>query len=200
MKVTDEYVQVSSETRAVDGTKLEPEEIEARQVFVSPMTVSMGSSALDGTPTGATMDAKLNLDSTMGNLARAAGTYCGYCEHFDIPAWLELKKAWEETRNPELDALRGQLMDGGSGTIGTGKQLSALTQEAELMLRGMGICHALTEIIRDAVIVAPNASCPQGRGPNDEDLSQNFKPKDKEVRRFCSKRFDEVMRVAQGRK
>ncbi len=196
MEIKDDFIQIASTAIDADGNKLEPEEQPARRVLITD------TQAKDqhGNVLGA-MDTSIVLESTAGEIAEGFRSFCSQCKHFDPDAWAKIRRAWSNPLHPEHKALNfirsgllqtrnAQLRDMHAGQDGD--------IDLEHAVALLGICHPLTEIKNDVIIVHPLSCCPdEVKGPSSPDGL--FEDKSKDAEKRGSAAFDLLMRKAQGK-
>lgn len=166
-----------------------------------------------------TIPAVLQYGSTAGDMANARRTSCAGCANFDVKAWNKLidnaygaipNLAWQqtfETMKTRIDAAGfGYERTDGSGVV-----------DLEATLRAHGICRPLTEWVEGVVGKDPvfwpvtpwrEANCPPSIRAGAHELPivtaekplGLFVPVDLDAEKIGSKRYDEVLRAAQGKK
>lgn len=127
---------------------------------------------------------------------------CADCSHFDRAAWHDLKRRWDASSDPEkrrlLNNMRLNLSDSASAEF-RDRFENPLDGDfdIEAALMSFGICRPFTEIFRDAIIVAPIATCPD-RGPDGGPAPYLFQPKDAPTDQRINESYDAIMRLAAG--
>lgn len=155
--------------------------------------------------------------STVGELAQGKRSACVACKHFDNRAW---RKFVENSTGPlstaesrqTIETLRNRLILKGAGYM---KKDGTLDVEESLM--SFGICRVLSDWVESVVgrnpmhwpiTPQPEANCPPSCHAGTAKLDVVtpaapygfFVPKDLDAEKVGAHRYDQVMRLAQGRK
>ncbi len=128
---------------------------------------------------------------------------CFQCVHFDRKAWAKLYAYWNDSTSPieerrNLNGVRAALLETQNADIVDKSSGMDGDMDVEHALSLLGICHPLTEIEKEPVIVYPTGGCPaEVCGPTQP--NGFYEPKTPEAERLGSQTFDNVMRLAQGK-
>lgn len=120
---------------------------------------------------------------------------CFQCKHFDQVAWAQLRKKWENgtiEERRQLSSVRAALIDTQNAEVQSLVAQAEDDGDVDAALSTMGICRAITETIRDPMIVHATATCPESM--------PFFQMKDAQTEKAASAAFDDIMRRAQGKK
>lgn len=161
--------------------------------------------------------AVLQYGSTAGEMADARRTACAACKHFDVKAWREYVAASTgplatAEAKQTIQTIRARIMLAGYGYPDAQGEL-----DVEATLMAHGICRPLSEWVEGCVGKDPvywpvipwrEATCPPTCHAAAHVLQVVmpkqplglFQPKDLEAVKVGAKRYDEVLRAAQGRK
>ncbi len=128
-----------------------------------------------------------------GEVANLLRKRCATCLHFRNDLWRETKRIWaaapeRSSRRTTLDKMIVQY-----ARACTDEAIPSLKslKIAESEYNFFGVCGALSEERVDIVVIHPDACCPEGR--------DYYQPASREAQREASKKFDAIMRLAQGR-
>ncbi len=196
MKIRQELLKIQGSPFDERGDRLEPEALPAEKVLVidAPVTGS-----IDQQNHGA-IRSSVNIQGNVGMFANKLRTMCAECRHFDGPAW-ERKRALLEGSKEGVAALnniRWELINQGLGPADALHKTQEDETDLEHAIAFMGVCRALSEHVKDDVIVHPMGGCPPDvcteSAPNGY-----FEHANAETRLAGDKAYDRVMRDAQGR-
>lgn len=194
MKIKADLLRISNATHDQKGNKLEPEERPAERVLVTELGVtSTDPNALPDAKQG--IRGEIAVQTTAGELAQSFKSMCFSCRHFDQKAWLLLRRKWEHgtiEEQRQLNSVRAALIDTQNADVQS--MVAAAEEEGDIdaALSTMGICRAITEAIREPMIVHATATCPENM--------PYFQAKDVQAEKNASAAFDDIMRRAQGKK
>lgn len=164
-----------------------------------------------------TLPATLQYGSTAGEMANARRGACAACKHFDVKAW---RKYLSDATNPASTPEMRQTIATFKARIamaGYGYEKPDGSIDLDGTLAAHGICRVLSDWVeshtgKDPVFwpVVPwrEATCPPTcrAGPNEltvvtpEKPLGFYVPVDLDAAKLGGKRYDEVMRLAQGKK
>lgn len=194
--IESDVLRVSVNTHHPEtGEKLEPEEKPAQRILGThapvehgqgPMAVGVGS-----------MPTQVIVEAPAIELAKGAREMCMGCKNFDNRAWFELFRAKSSTISgrEELEQLceflgftnNGEIFMDGEGEVDLAETL-----------KNCGICHPLTEVLGEPLIVSPISSCPKTLADG-RPFESCFEPASNEAEKRGTAVFDAVMRQAQGK-
>ncbi len=192
----DDILRIQASDYDVEtGHKLEPEEKPAERVvpFDAPL---IGS--IDQQQHG-TFRTSVAVGGTVADFANGIRTMCGLCKHFDEKAWHKLKRSLEASKDGvrQLNVIREALISTGNARIREMHQTPEGDIDLEHALMMMGVCHPLTEMKRDPVMVHPESTCPpEVRTESAPDGF--FEPLNRETDKAGAQGFDAIMRRATG--
>jgi hypothetical protein len=184
---------------APDGSKVEPE----AQPMQRALVTDFSASSQQGTALGQ-MKGEIVYDTTAGEMAQAMRRPCFTCKSFDKRAWKKLFLYWNDPLSPmhereQLNGVRAAILGTNNAKIVEKSQGSDGDMDVEHALSLLGICRPLTEIHSAPVIVYPTGGCPP-EVCNSTQPHGLYEPKAKEDERLGSQVFDNVMRLAQGKR
>jgi hypothetical protein len=164
-----------------------------------------------------TIPAVVQYGSTAGEMAQARRTSCAGCKHFDVAAWRKfvavstgpLARAEDKQT---IQTMRARIMMAGYGYVDNNGEL-----DVEATLMAHGICRVLSDWAEGVVGRDPmhwpivpwrEATCPPSchAGAAKLDVVTPaqplglFVPKDFDAEKIGAKRYDEVLRAAQGKR
>lgn len=210
MRVTDDRVVITpvQATAHADGTPVEPEEAPVHRILDAELPLSFNTGQLISQK----MPGEVTVDMSAGELAARMRSRCAECVHFSNTAWLKLYNELRHSLNdPSAQIFLNQIraaVDQVTDAEYVAKHYDHATDEVDIdhALQDLGLCHAMTEIWQSflkkkyPIIVAPEASCPDDKGPRGEDFSTLFKSRDRAEGRRSGKMYDMILRLAQGTK
>jgi hypothetical protein len=182
---------------AVNGEKLEAEQMPMQRVQTVDAPANIAGNQVGSIPT------EIITDTTVGEMAANMRHPCFSCKNWNRRAWKALYMRWVDPTTPiaerqQLNAIRAALLTTNNATIHDRNEGEDGT-DVEHALGELGICEPLTEIRKDPVIVYPTATCPpEVRTPQQPDGL--YKAKDRDNARMGGSVFDNVMRLATGKK
>lgn len=194
MKIKNDLLRIQASDYDERGQRLEPEEKPAERILPVDAPVS---GQLDGQLKG-NLRATVNVQGTVGQFAMQVRQLCAGCRWFDPRAFQEYRRANElsKAKQKEMNAIRAALLETGVADFDESNPLDV--KDVEAQLASMGICRAITEAMRDPMIVHPESTCPE------EYRSQSspegfYVPLNMETEKIGSAAFDQVMRQATGK-
>lgn len=209
MRVTGEGIKVDPTAVAPDGTKLEPEERSAIEAFQTPVETHLSDHAVipGSAPTDGAMRGVFGNEKPAGEMAQDMATRCALCQHWRQDDYQRHLVSISDTRDgqEQIERLRGMLLglrkpnenpddDLASEVISTAKSIDPhdLIAVNIAIKNDFGICAAFTESLGMVSISPYYGGCPEG--------DARFKVRDRGTRIVASARYDQVLRLAQGRK
>src|SRR5258706_10095963 len=182
------------------GKSVEPEQQVVQRVIQTdlPTTMQRGGKQVG------TIPGEIVYTSTAGEMAQAMRRPCFSCAKFSRRAWKALYARWADPTTPidernQLNGIRAALLQTSNAKI----QDRHLSQEGDMdvehALSVLGGCEPLTEVRSTPVIVCPTGSCP-GEVCTPTQPNGFYVAKDKAAERMGSATFDNLMKVATGKK
>lgn len=193
MKNLGEKLEVTHGARADDGTKLEPEEQGVRRTILTDAAAKHGDDAVG------TMRASLVTEMSAAEAAVIFSQPCHLCAHWRPDEWPAARRKLESTPEgiADLNRMRAALLS--SGSVGMENNGESFDVEHALAHGRIGVCKALTEILRDDMFTDRDATCPDAL-PDGSPLPALFAPRRGDERRASDATRDQILRLAQGRK
>lgn len=165
-----------------------------------------------------TIPAIVQYGTTAGEVAQARRGACVACSHFDNKAWRRMVDistgplATAEDKQT-VETLRQRIAVMGVGYLGTPEGRAQIDE----FMNSLGICRVLSDWVEGVVgknpmfwpiVPAPDACCPTNCHAGSAKLDVVtpaapmgfFKPKDLDAVKVGDKRYDEVLRLAEGKK
>lgn len=193
MKVDQEGIRIDPTPVAADGSKLEPEERGAVEVFTTPVEINVNDRVTrpGEIPAAGQMRGFVGNDSTAGEVAQDVATRCEFCRYWWKDHWQRHLASIADTvkGQKEIDALRGELLGRQDTMSVTPGDLIAVNKAIR---DDFGICEAFTESKGMPILSPFYGGCPAD--------DSHFKTRDVSAERQASSRYDTIMRLAQGRK
>ena len=198
MKIKNDMIKIQTAAMDAQGNKLEPEAQPAARVISTDANVNGTNQKALGA-----LNSEIVLQTTAGEIANGVRRQCFQCKHFDTDAFRQYRRNCEVSphmdKRREINAIRAALLETQNVRIAERHVDKDGEMDAEHALQFLGICHPLTEIHSDAVVVYPIGTCP------DEVCTPSqpnglFTPKSSEADRQSAKSFDEIMLRAAGKK
>lgn len=139
------------------------------------------------------LSSSIAVQKTAGDFANECRKQCASCKHFDAPAWQRLKAKWECSKEgvQQLNQMRAGIMEVGLSKVKELHQAPDGDIDLEHALAFLGVCHPLTEIHNDPVIVHPMSGCPDGL-----DL---WEAANTDADKISASAFDQIMHAAEGK-
>ncbi len=195
MKIKADLLRIHNRALKVDGSIPEPEETPVDRVLVT----EANTRGTNGRELG-TLNAELVMESSAGEIAGHMRRLCVNCKHFDPAQWERTRAAWEAgtpEQRSQVNAVRAALLETQNAQLHLMHSGADGDTDVEHALSFLGVCHPLTELERDAIIVHPLSSCPASlcSPSNPNGL---FVAKDPVAEKRGSAEFDRIMQIAQG--
>lgn len=194
MKTANEQIRVDPTACNADGSKLEPEEMPAIESFTTPVEVNLANAPVKpgtGTPQG-------SMRGLVGDVAPAiefavdVATRCELCAHWRREDYADHLAALAQTPKGmrEINALRGELLGRATGEALSIDQKTL--REIDAAIQGdFAICAVFTEEAGHVAVTPAYGGCPVD--------DPRFKARDRAAVVQGSKRYDAILRLAQGR-
>lgn len=197
IEIKSEHFEVLSEARdEKTDQKLEPEEQPARKVSAFDAPTEVGGQVVGG------INSAIMTYKTAVEFAQHLARQCRFCKHHDQKAWeVYLKKVIARGNQQDwrdLNKLRAILIETGNAEFYDMHIGDDGDFDVEHALWSYGCCRPLTEVWREAYFTHPFTSCPKIPGPNGEDCSNFFVPKDKKAPEGTSL-YDQILMNAAGK-
>ncbi len=197
--------------------KVEPEQQAAVREFTveAPAGYQQSGAAGAGNAQGS-IPAVVRYESTAGQMAQDRMSACTACKHWDNKAWLQyVKMSTGPLATPEqkqtINTLKARIALKGAGYMNPDGTL-----DVDGTLAAFGICRVLSDWVQGVVgkdplywpiVTQPEANCPPSCHASASALQVVtpaqplglFVPKDLEAEKIGAKRYDEVLRRAQGK-
>lgn len=202
MKIKKDFLRIAHGVRNAAGEKGEPEQQPIQRV----LTFDAPASLQHAGPVGS-IPAQVIYETTAGEFAQGLRGRCGHCKNFDKEAFRKYRAACESsssmTKRAEINALRAlyatthneAVINRSTAAAGPG---SDGDMDVEHALTFIGICHPLTEMHRDAVLVDETFGCCPDEVCSPDRPQGLFVPLDRAAERAGSADFDAVMNQAVG--
>lgn len=195
MKIKADLLRIHNKSLKSDGSIPEPEETPVDRVLVTESQAR----GTDGRNLGV-LPAEVVLQSTAGEVAEQMRRMCVNCKHYDQAQWERTRNAWESgdlEHRSRVNAVRAALLETQNAQLHLMHAGVDGDTDVEHALSFLGVCHPLTELERDVIIVHPLSSCPASvcSSSNPNGL---FSPKDPVAEKRGSVEFDRIMKIAQG--
>lgn len=198
--IQDEQVLVATHDRNEEGKQIDAEERVAEIKQDIPVNVAMSSGENLGQ---LGQGSSINRVGTAGEFASGMAHQCMLCAHFNQSLFRQWKQRVELSSNmrerAELDHLRSLFLESSlhaSFAHNTGPD-GDIDVEGTMMSE-CGICTALSEIMKDTMIVMKNSGCPTYAGPKGEDLTKCFRPIGRTEQAVSDDIRDTILKTAQG--
>jgi hypothetical protein len=201
MDVKSDQLAVYPVTRDEQGKQIDPEEAPAQRRLGTDFQVSTSNGQYLGLLDNGS---GITVNGTAIEFAQGFAHQCALCRHFDNPAWLRLYHELEASHTPThwnwLNNLRGHLLDVRDPQVNEAfHDVRENDLDVEAAMRALGICHAVSELIKDRVVTHPMAGCPLDQ-PGFGDLSYLFTPRDRDSERIGNSVYDTLLKEAQGKR
>lgn len=194
MRTANEEIRVDPTARAADGSHLEPEEMPAIESFTTPVEVNLANAPVRPGSQGA----QGSMRGLVGDVAPAiefavdVATRCELCAHWRGEDYAKHLAALAQTPKGlrEINALRGELLGRAKGEALAVDQATMREIDATIA-RDFAICAAFTEETGHVAITPSYGGCPTD--------DPRFKARDRAAQSRGSRRYDAILRLAQGR-
>lgn len=191
---------------AEDGSPLEPEEQAAEVVQPIDAVVTLGHGAMRSDvpiprelqDLAANQQGHIVHTATAGELAASVRERCKNCVHFNQAGWgrllREAEASGDKQRLSELNNIRAAIAENMQVSLDGQHDLDKSGDiDLEHALKALGFCGALTEHLKETIIVSPIGACPDG--------FNFFKPKKgREAQKAASSGYDWILNRAAGKK
>jgi len=194
MKISNDILRVYKGSTAPDGTPMDSGERPAqRALIVDAVAHNPQGDELGPTHAAVTYDAPLE------TLAQEVRSRCRDCVHFDRRAWLKLAREYgsspDMAKRKVVAEVREKLYLLTDIESNDMHQTQEGDYDVDQALVAMGICHPLTEIEREPIVVHPLAGCPLNLS-NGSPAPFLFAPKDAPTDERINAAFDSIMEQA----
>jgi hypothetical protein len=173
------------------GHKIELEEKPAERVLITDAQIT---GQLDQQNHGS-IRASVVLGGNVQQFAEGMRTMCATCKHVDHAAWTAYRRKMASSADGR--ALLLEMLSALDATGNAKVEWDKLSVEAEQALLYMGICHPMTEIKNDPIIVHPESTCPPELC-SDMQPHGLHEPVSSDADKAGSAAFDLIMRRAAG--
>lgn len=194
MIVKNDLLRVQASNYDERGQRLEPEEKPAERILPvdAPVTGQLDGQVKGHLPT------TINIQGTVAQFAQRVRQLCAGCKWFDQRAFQQYRcvKELSKEKQREMNAIRAALLETGVADVDDANPMDAMDVEAQLA--SMGICRAITEVMREPMIVHPESSCPE-EYRTDSQPDGFYTPLNIDTEKIGSAAFDQVMRQATGK-
>lgn len=200
MKIKADLLRIKTGPYNHNGQRVEPEQQGVQRVLVTEFDAKMqGQQKTVGKIKG-----EIVYNTSVGEMANAMRNPCFGCRHFDPAAWRKLFVYWNDPTAPvdlrrNLNGIRAALLQTQNAEITDKSTGQDGDMDVEHALSLLGICHPLTEIHKEPVMVYPTGTCP-GEVCTPTQPNGFYEPTSVEAERQGSQMFDHVMKLAQGPK
>jgi len=194
MKIKNDLLRIQASNYDDDGDRLEPEEKPAERILPidAPVTGRTDGKILGSLP------AMITVQGTVAQFAQQVRTQCAGCKWFDQRAFLSYRRANELSKSKiqEMNAIRGALLETGVADFTDDPNAS---EDVEAQLNMMGICQAITEQMKEPMIVHPESSCPD-EFRSEASPDGYYVTLNRDVQKVKDSAFDQIMRQATSKK
>jgi len=198
MRIKADFLRVKP-ALALNGDKLEPEQMPMQRVMTTDVPASM-----QGGRTVGTIPTEIITETSVGEIASAIRNPCFSCKRFNAVAWKKLFDRWNDPTSPidernQLNSIRAALLTTSNAKLQEAHIPEDNDMDVEHAIASLGMCEALTEVLSAPIIVHPTSGCP-AEYCTPAQPNGFYKPKDRDHERMGSKVFDNVMRMATGKR
>ena len=189
MKNLGERIDVGFGAREDDGTKLEPEQQPVRRTIFTDADAKHGEDAVGN------LRASITADMTAVEAAALLAQPCHLCGHWRPDEWPRIRAKMEATPEglADLNRLRAAYLANGGAGLEDGND--GYDVEHALAHGRIGVCKALTDLLRNDTLTDRDACCPDVDGAGNP-LPPLFVARHGGEARAVDKTRDEILKLA----